>query len=90
MLWASFVGLPQVDSRGVEVMQITPRLNEAVNEEWISDKARFQYDGLKRQRLVSPMVKVRPTPHTPSPQRGPAQSSSCTAVATVVGLTLTS
>lgn len=39
-------------------MRITPRLNEAVNEEWISDKARFQYDALKRQRLNAPMVKV--------------------------------
>ena len=38
-------------------MRILPRLNEAVNEEWISDKARFQYDGLKRQRLDVPMVK---------------------------------
>jgi len=50
--------LPQVDARGVEVMRITPRLNEAVNEEWISDKARFQFDALKRQRLNTPMVKV--------------------------------
>lgn len=49
----------QVDARGVEVMRITPRLNEAVNEEWISDKARFQYDALKRQRLNTPMVKVQ-------------------------------
>ncbi|KAF6255076.1 NADH:ubiquinone oxidoreductase 76 kDa subunit [Scenedesmus sp. NREL 46B-D3] len=47
----------KVDSRGVEVMRITPRLNEAVNEEWISDKARFQFDALKRQRLDTPMVK---------------------------------
>jgi len=47
----------KVDSRGVEVMRITPRLNEAVNEEWISDKARFQYDALRRQRLNIPMVK---------------------------------
>jgi NADH dehydrogenase/NADH:ubiquinone oxidoreductase subunit G len=39
-------------------MRITPRLNEDVNEEWLSDKARFQYDGLKRQRLNTPMVKV--------------------------------
>lgn len=38
-------------------MRIVPRLNEAVNEEWISDKARFQYDGLKRQRLNVPLVK---------------------------------
>jgi len=48
----------QVDARGSEVMRITPRLNEEVNEEWLSDKARFQYDGLKRQRLNTPMVKV--------------------------------
>lgn len=38
-------------------MRIVPRLNEAVNEEWISDKARFQYDGLKRQRLNVPLMK---------------------------------
>lgn len=37
-------------------MRILPRLNEDVNEEWISDKARFQYDGLKRQRLDVPLV----------------------------------
>lgn len=40
-------------------MRVTPRLNEEVNEEWISDKARFQYDGLKRQRLDAPMVKTK-------------------------------
>lgn len=49
----------RVDSRGTEVMRIVPRMNEEVNEEWISDKARFQYDALKRQRLTAPMVKVR-------------------------------
>ena len=47
----------RVDTRGAEVMRIVPRLNEDVNEEWISDKARFQYDGLKRQRLNLPLVK---------------------------------
>ncbi|GFR43009.1 hypothetical protein Agub_g4009 [Astrephomene gubernaculifera] len=47
----------RVDSRGTEVMRILPRLNEAVNEEWLSDKGRYQYDGLKRQRLDQPMVK---------------------------------
>lgn len=46
-----------VYTRGSEVMRILPRLNEEVNEEWISDKARFSYDGLKRQRLNSPMVR---------------------------------
>ena len=47
----------RVDTRGTEVMRIVPRLHEGVNEEWISDKARFSYDGLKRQRLDTPMVK---------------------------------
>ena len=41
----------RVDSRGAEVMRVLPRLNEDVNEEWISDKTRFACDGLKRQRL---------------------------------------
>jgi len=47
----------RVDTKGSEVMRVTPRLHEEVNEEWISDKARFMYDGLKRQRLDHPMVK---------------------------------
>jgi len=47
----------RVDSRGLEVMRILPRLNEEINEEWISDKARFCYDGLKYQRLDKPYVK---------------------------------
>lgn len=38
-------------------MRITPRLNESINEEWLSDKGRFSYDGLKRQRLNIPLVK---------------------------------
>lgn len=47
----------RVDTRGIEVMRILPRLNEEVNEEWISDKTRFAYDGLKRQRLTVPMIR---------------------------------
>jgi len=47
----------RVDARGTEVMRVTPRLNEAVNEEWLGDKSRFSYDGLKRQRLAQPMVR---------------------------------
>jgi NADH-quinone oxidoreductase subunit G len=47
----------RVDSRGVEVMRILPRLNEEINEEWIDDKTRFAYDGLKRQRLTKPYVR---------------------------------
>jgi NADH-quinone oxidoreductase subunit G len=48
----------RVDSRGREVMRIIPRTNEAVNEEWISDKSRFVWDGLKTQRLDRPYVRV--------------------------------
>ncbi|HMR31825.1 MAG TPA: NADH-quinone oxidoreductase subunit NuoG [Geminicoccaceae bacterium] len=47
----------RIDSRGNEVMRVLPRLNEDVNEEWISDKTRFSYDGLKKRRLDVPMLK---------------------------------
>ncbi|MCB2055191.1 MAG: NADH-quinone oxidoreductase subunit G [Geminicoccaceae bacterium] len=47
----------RVDTRGNEVMRILPRLHEDINEEWLSDKARFSYDGLKRRRLDRPYVK---------------------------------
>ncbi|KAK0552921.1 ndufs1 NADH-ubiquinone oxidoreductase subunit [Tilletia horrida] len=47
----------RVDSRGVQVMRILPRLNEDVNEEWINDKTRFAYDGLKYQRLTTPLIR---------------------------------
>jgi NADH-quinone oxidoreductase subunit G len=47
----------RVDSRGREVMRILPRINEQVNEEWISDKTRFIWDGLRTQRLDRPYVR---------------------------------
>jgi NADH-quinone oxidoreductase subunit G len=47
----------RVDSRGREVMRILPRVNDAVNEEWISDKTRHVWDGLKAQRLDRPYVR---------------------------------
>ena len=47
----------RVDARGREVMRIMPRLNELVNEEWISDKTRFIWDGLRTQRLDQPYVR---------------------------------
>src|SRR5690349_13849975 len=54
----------RVDSRGREVMRILPRTHEDVNEEWISDKTRFVWDGLKVQRLDRPYIreigKLRP------------------------------
>lgn len=47
----------RVDSHSLEVMRILPRANDDINEEWISDKARFCYDGLKYQRLDEVYVK---------------------------------
>lgn len=47
----------RVDSRGLEVMRVVPRLNDDVNEEWINDKSRFACDGLKTQRLTLPLVR---------------------------------
>ena len=47
----------RVDVRGREVMRIMPCLNEDVNEEWISDKTRFVWDGLKMQRLDRPYIR---------------------------------
>jgi len=47
----------RVDTRGREVMRILPRNNDAVNEEWISDKTRFVWDGLRTQRLDRPYIR---------------------------------
>merc|ERR1712072_844195 len=47
----------RIDSRGTEILRILPRFNEEINEEWISDKTRFAYDGLKVQRLNTPYIK---------------------------------
>jgi NADH-quinone oxidoreductase subunit G len=48
----------RIDTRGREVMRVLPRLNEDVNEEWISDKTRYIWDGLKTQRLDRPYIRV--------------------------------
>lgn len=47
----------RIDSRGVQVMRVQPRINDEVNEEWINDKTRYAYDGLRFQRLTTPLVK---------------------------------
>jgi len=49
----------RVDTRGREVLRILPRLHEDINEEWISDKTRFVWDGLRTQRLDQPYVRVK-------------------------------
>ena len=48
----------RIDARGPAVLRVLPRLNEEVNEDWISDKTRYACDGLARQRLDRPMVRV--------------------------------
>jgi NADH-quinone oxidoreductase subunit G len=48
----------RVDSRGNEVMRVAPARNDAINETWLSDKARFACDGLTRKRLTQPMARV--------------------------------
>ncbi|MHA7872637.1 MAG: NADH-quinone oxidoreductase subunit NuoG, partial [Hyphococcus sp.] len=47
----------RVDARGREVLRILPVLHEDINEEWIADKSRFVWDGLRRQRLDKPYVR---------------------------------
>ena len=47
----------RVDARGDSVLRIMPELNEEINEEWLSDKSRFIWDGLGRQRLDSPYIR---------------------------------
>lgn len=47
----------RMDVRGAAVMRIQPTLNDDVNEEWISDKSRFCWDGLNRQRLDKPYIR---------------------------------
>lgn len=48
----------RLDTKNGEVLRVVPRINEAINEEWISDKTRFFYDGLKTQRLDAPYIKI--------------------------------
>ncbi|MBR3370877.1 MAG: NADH-quinone oxidoreductase subunit G [Rhodobacteraceae bacterium] len=54
----------RVDTKGREVMRILPRNHDGVNEEWLSDKSRYVWDGLRRQRLDRPYIrengKLRP------------------------------
>jgi NADH dehydrogenase (ubiquinone) Fe-S protein 1 len=49
----------EINSRGGEVMRVLPRVNEEVNQEWISDKSRHAFDGLKKQRLSFPLYRTK-------------------------------
>jgi NADH dehydrogenase/NADH:ubiquinone oxidoreductase subunit G len=64
----------RIDSRGLEVMRVLPRLNDDVNEEWIDDKSRFACDGLRTQRLTTPLVR-RGTSSTQLPGNRPSTRS---------------
>ncbi|WP_137178639.1 NADH-quinone oxidoreductase subunit NuoG [Roseomonas sp. AR75] len=48
----------RIDTRGPEVLRILPRINDDVNEEWMADRGRFSFDGLKRKRLDRPWLRV--------------------------------
>lgn len=47
----------RIDTRGAEVLRILPRQDEAINEEWMADRGRFSFDGLKRRRLDKPWLR---------------------------------
>jgi NADH-quinone oxidoreductase subunit G len=48
----------RIDTRGPEVLRILPRINDDVNEEWMADRGRFSFDGLKKKRLDRPWLRV--------------------------------
>ena len=60
----------KLQSRGTELMRVVPRTNDEINEEWIDDKTRFSYDGLKYQRLTRPMLRSTDNPNQWDAERG--------------------
>lgn len=46
-----------IDYKDNTLMRVNPRVNESINEEWLSDKSRQAFDGLKRQRLIAPLLR---------------------------------
>ena len=79
----------RVDTKGREVMRFLPRNNDGVNEEWISDKTRFVWDGLRRQRLDRPYIrengKLRPATWPEALSLAAEKLSGATKVAGLVG-----
>jgi NADH-quinone oxidoreductase subunit G len=47
----------RIDSRAQEILRVTPRANDLINEEWITDKVRFNYDGYYQQRIDQPYIR---------------------------------
>lgn len=54
----SFGSRIRIDIRGTEVMRVLPSRSEEINEDWITDRTRFSYDGLRAQRLYAPLVRL--------------------------------
>ena len=79
----------RVDCKGREVMRILPRNHDGVNEEWISDKTRFIWDGLRRQRLDRPYIrengKLRPAGWSEALAKAAQAVKGATRVAGLVG-----
>ncbi len=79
----------RVDTKGREVMRILPRNHDGVNEEWISDKTRFVWDGLRRQRLDRPYLrengKLRPATWPEALAKAAAALTGASKVAGLVG-----
>ena len=79
----------RVDTKGREVMRILPRNHDGVNEEWLSDKSRYVWDGLRRQRLDRPYVrengKLRPASWGEALGRAAAAIKGAKKVAGLVG-----
>jgi NADH-quinone oxidoreductase subunit G len=48
----------RIDKRGIEVIRILPSINKYINEEWITNKVRFNYDGIINQRIGKPLMKI--------------------------------
>lgn len=56
-IFDGFGSSTRLDVRGARIMRIIPRVHDSLNEEWITDRVRFSYDGFSRQRLVQPMLR---------------------------------
>jgi NADH-quinone oxidoreductase subunit G len=79
----------RVDTKGREVMRILPRNHDGVNEEWLSDKSRYVWDGLRRQRLDRPYVrengKLRPASWTEALSKASAALKGAPKVGGLIG-----
>ncbi|MEM8881272.1 MAG: NADH-quinone oxidoreductase subunit NuoG [Pseudomonadota bacterium] len=79
----------RIDTKGRQVMRILPRNHDGVNEEWLSDKSRYVWDGLRRQRLDQPYIreagKLRPASWTEALDLAGEKISGATKFAGLVG-----